>query len=240
MQLNNHDSVQQIDLSSALFCEQLRRTQEAQAIADIALHLGQTAMHFAQIERVPRYDEVSRENDAEHSFMLSLVASEIAAQYYPELDTGLVSQFCTVHDLVELETGDVATFDLTDNELASKATDEHHALEKLCTRLPFHTASLLRRYEAQQEPEARLVRMIDKVLPVVVDIVGPGRKVMVEDYGVHTVDQLNAAESKLRQRFAHMFPEPQADQLRAARDILADKFAEQFTVDATSGHDRTA
>jgi hypothetical protein len=82
--------------------------------------------------------------------------------------------------------------------------------------------------------------MIDKVLPVVVDIVGPGRKVMVEDYGVHTVDQLNAAESKLRQRFAHMFPEPQADQLRAARDILADKFAEQFTVDATSGHDRTA
>lgn len=239
MQLNNHETIQQFDLSSALFCEILRRNQEAHAIADIALRLGQTAMRFAGVERVPRYDETSRENDAEHSFMLSLVATEIAAQYYAELDTGLVSQFGSVHDLIELETGDVATFELTDSELADKATDEHGALERVCARLPPHTASLLRRYEAQKEPEARLVRMVDKMLPVVVDIIGPGRKVMAEDYGVHTVDQLNAAESKLRQRFAHMFPEPQADQLRTARALLADKFAEQFTVDATTEHDRT-
>lgn len=228
MNLNAHTETPELDLSSALFCEMLRREQRSEEIARTALHLGSFAMRFARVERVPRYDETSRENDAEHSFMLSLVATEIAAQYFPDLDIGAVAQYATVHDLIELETGDVATFDLSDSDLATKTASEHAALDRLCDKLPRHTAAMLRCYEAQAEPEARFVRLIDKLLPVVVDIVGPGRKVMEEDYDVHDSEQLSDAEAKLRQRFADMFPEPEFSILLAARADLADMFASCF------------
>jgi hypothetical protein len=70
MNLNAHTETPELDLSSALFCEMLRREQRSEEIARTALHLGSFAMRFARVERVPRYDETSRENDAENSCML--------------------------------------------------------------------------------------------------------------------------------------------------------------------------
>lgn len=201
----------------------------ANAIANDCVTLAQSAMHFARVERVPRYDETSRENDAEHSFMLGLVAQELAGQYFPELEVGLVSQFATVHDLVELETGDIATFDLPAISHIEKAAREHDAVEKLCRILPTHTALLLRTYEQQALPEARFVRFIDKLLPVLVNILGPGSKVMHEDYATFDREQLERAEEALRVRFERMFPEPLFAPIHMARNSLARQFSELFT-----------
>lgn len=83
----------------------------AASTASVALELGKIAINFAGVDRVPRYNDERRENDAEHSFMLALIAGELAQTLYPAtLDAGLVSQYAIVHDLIELETGDVATF----------------------------------------------------------------------------------------------------------------------------------
>ena len=166
--------------------------------ARVAFQLGYLSMAFARVERVPRYDETSRENDAEHSFMLSLVASELAGSYFANLDPGLVAQFANVHDLVELETDDVATFTIDDETLAVKAAAEYSALDRVAEILPTYTRQLFLRYEEQVEPEARFVRLVDKILPVIVDIAGPGRKVMEEDYSVTTIDQLTDTHDMLR------------------------------------------
>jgi 5'-deoxynucleotidase YfbR-like HD superfamily hydrolase len=208
--------------------------QEVDQAAETCMQLGYMAMRFARIERVPRYDQFSRENDAEHSFMLSLVATEIAQQYFPYLNAGLVSQFGTVHDLIELETGDVATFTLDQGQLHKKEAAEHSVIEKLLASLPEHTASLLRRYELQIEPEARLVRLIDKILPVIVDILGPGKKVMAEDYGITTVEQLDNNEDQLNQRLRDRFPDRSLEFLHLVRDELAHRFSADFAFETAA------
>jgi putative hydrolase of HD superfamily len=201
---------------------------EVQDAAAASMTLVQASIDFARIERVPRYDCESRENNAEHSFMLGIVATDLAIRHYPGLDNGLVSQFSLVHDLPELETDDVATFAISDSALAAKSQAEHNALPRVLDRLTPAIGDLLLRYEEQSEPEARLVRLVDKALPVVVDILGPGKKVMNEDYNVYTVEQLDSAEDRLQRRFRDMFPEQSFNVLHAMRDTLAARFRQEF------------
>lgn len=190
--------------------------------------LADIAIRFAGVERVPRYSAETRENDAEHSFMLTLVAQEIAASYFPNLNTGLVAQFCVVHDLVELLTDDVPTFALDDAGMEAKAAAEAAAIDTLCSELPEHTALLVRVYEEQDLLEARFVRLVDKLLPILVNIHGTGSQVMHEDYATFSHTQLDQGEQIMRIRFETMFPEVLFAPLRMARNGLARKFAEAF------------
>ncbi|MFZ1250182.1 MAG: HD domain-containing protein [Candidatus Microsaccharimonas sp.] len=200
--------VAKIDLNSERLARVSPEIPYTQAPGSIALALGGVAIEFSRIERMPRYDERSRENDAEHSFMLSLVATELAHRLYPDtLDIGLVAQFCPVHDLIEIETGDIPTFHHSQFDMEAKAKAEQAAMERLLLRLPRYTGWLLQQYEQQELPEARFVRAIDKLLPVIVDILGKGRKVMEEDYGVETYDQLTFSHIKLHDRIATTFAE---------------------------------
>lgn len=202
--------------------------RQAEHAAEISLKLGKVAMDFARVERKPRYDTESRESDVEHSFMLQLVAVELAETYYPGLDSGLVSKYSAVHDLPELLSGDVATFHTDDAMLAKKEKDEQAAIEKLATILPPHTYSLLLRYEEQVEPEARLVRFVDKLLPLVVDIHGPGLMVLKEDYNVETLAEYLVADEKQGNRCKSMFPEEYFELIHDTRAVLSKMFASEF------------
>ncbi len=196
--------------------------------ASTVLSLTQCAIDFASVERVPRYNAQRRENDAEHSFMLSLIAPEIAAQFFPHLDPGLVALFCNVHDLIELETKDAATYALDDTALAAKEAAELAALDQLARKLPPHTRALLLRYEAQTEPEARFVRHFEKQLPIAVDILGPGKQVMAEDYGITTRAERDANERRFSERLRKKFPEAELAFVHLMRDLLAEQFAAEF------------
>lgn len=170
--------------------------------ARITLALSSVAMRFASIERVPRYEPERRENDAEHSFMLALVAPELAHAFYPQLDAGLVHQYATYHDLIELETDDVATFLLDDKALAVKKAKEHAALKRLTDRLPPHSARMILAFEKQADPESRLVSCVDKLVPPAVDILGYGVQAMREDYQIDSIAKLNVAQANVRDRVA--------------------------------------
>lgn len=225
--VNNYEYLTLFDINE-FENNELARAAKAEQASDTILTLGKVAMQFARVERVPRYDSESRENDAEHSYMLALVATEIAKQHFPNLDAGLVSQFSIVHDLIELETDDVATFTLDEASLAEKEAMEMAALDRLADKLPPHTRELFLRYEAQLEPEARFVRLLDKQLPLVSNIYGPGRKVMVEDYGIETVEQLDVSEQRFSDRLKLRFPEKELSFLHTVREILAMQFSVVF------------
>jgi len=196
--------------------------------ASTALELGGIAMRFARIERVPRYDEKTRESDAEHSFMLALVANELAYSLYPtELDRGLIMEYAIVHDLIELKTGDVATFQLDSDSLLQKEATEHAALESLLAELPPRTRTMLYDYEQQSDKESRFVRAVDKLLPVIVDILGAGRKIMNEDYNVHTPAELAISHDALRERMNSRFGE--FPQIVADYGLLCELFEIDFT-----------
>ncbi len=214
-------------LQEPLF-EYLDRYLNYEIPASVAMEAGQTAMDMSGVYRVPRYDEIRRENNAEHSFMLQLTATEMAAQYFPDLDIGLVAQFSAVHDLPELITGDVPTFHLDETAQFAKSQQDQQATHVLCQKLPSYTAHLLAEYEKQEGLEARFVRFIDKLLPVIVDILGPGPKVMNEDYNVYTVEQLDAAEQAMRERYQKMFPDDEFVGLHAVRSHLSKMFSNVF------------
>ncbi|MDB5160518.1 MAG: hypothetical protein JWO99_781 [Candidatus Saccharibacteria bacterium] len=206
-------------------------TQAYPTSASVILELGGLAMRFARVERVPRYDERTRESDVEHSYMLGMVASELAHMLYPAtLNASLVNDYAMVHDLIEVKTGDVATFQLDDDALLQKEQTEHAALESLLAELPPRTRGLLYDYEQQADLESRFTRAVDKLLPVVVDILGAGRKIMNEDYDVHTSAELGLAHDSLRKRMAERFNE--FPQLVADYSLLCELFEVEFGVTA--------
>lgn len=190
-------------------------------LSNTTLQLGRVAMNFARIERIPRYEDGERESDAEHSFMLALTAPELARTLELPLDLGLVSQFATVHDLIELKTLDVPTLMLDDSALTQKELAEHNALQELLQELPPYTAHLLERYEHQSDPEARFVRLVDKLLPVVVDIIGEGRRVLEEDYSIHSRLALHNAYAAVHERHVRKFGDEFMELLAVHKELSA-------------------
>lgn len=205
--------------------------------ASVALELGELSMRFARIDRIPRYEDHERENDVEHSFMLGMVATELAYMFQPELDVRLVGEYARVHDLIEVATGDVATFNLTPEELATKEAAEQKALQDLLEKLPPYSASLLKQYEKQEDIESRFVRAVDKLMPLIVDIVGQGKRVMYEDYGVNTYEDARSSHKVLHERIARKFGEFAL--VVTAHRQLCDLFVESFAQPQTDVVDIT-
>lgn len=114
-------------------------------------------------------DGVTSETVATHSHMLTMVACTVAAQHPDRFDIGLVAQFATVHDVPEVAPGgpgDLDTFTTTDDgAIAARDAAEDAAIARLVKLHPGWLGDLCVRYRDQREPEARLVRYLDKVLP---------------------------------------------------------------------------
>jgi len=192
----------------------------SQAAHDYMLTIGALTVAFAEVERAPRYPNGDRETDVEHSFHLALSAIELAADFYPELDIGLVSQFSLVHDLPEVYAGDVWTFEISDEDRAKKEAAEAKATERLMKELPPYTAQLLQRYEEQTEPEARFVRFVDKLLPAIINIMAGDANTFKEDYKVSSIEDLLKSREGHRQELLAKFPE--FDAIHIIKDLLFD------------------
>lgn len=147
-------------------------------MAHMALQLARLSSRLALEERTLVNHPTGRaENVAEHSHMLALVAPAIAEAFYPQLDAGLVSRFATVHDVVEAYVGDTTTHKITEEELKLKQEREAKGLEQLLIEYSWlsNFTRLVEQYEAQEIPEARFVRIIDKWMPILVHFSDGGK-----------------------------------------------------------------
>lgn len=142
--------------------------------------IGEIILPFYEIERdmlVPTQPEGRRrkENDAEHSWSVAILACSLAPHIDSSLDTGLVSQFATVHDLVELYAGDTSVW-ADDEDLDSKQMHEEKALEEIISRFgnfPWLVENVAA-YERQDTNEALYVRAIDKYIALVIRFMDGG------------------------------------------------------------------
>lgn len=182
-------------------------TDDVKTAHDYLLLLGEIVTTFARVYRAPRMPDGARETDVEHSYHLAISATELAASYFPKLDNGLVAQFSLVHDLPELHIGDVWTFGITDEARTEKEAAEKIETEKLLKILPPHTASLLERYERQDEPEAVFVRFVDKMLPAVINYWSKGANTFIEDYGAQDREALRLRSQAWIEQLIEKFPE---------------------------------
>jgi 5'-deoxynucleotidase YfbR-like HD superfamily hydrolase len=141
------------------------------AVLRTALYLAQLGFAFGRVDRITFHEDgATPESDTDHTIMLALIAVELAPRH---LDRGLVALYALVHDLVEVYSGDTQTLKITAEIRADKQRREADALTRLVHELgpgsPLGGGSplgtLLEAYEKQVAPEARFVRLLDKVMP---------------------------------------------------------------------------
>lgn len=189
----------------------VEETIRARRLAQAAIGGGFLASDMINIERVPRRPDGNHENNAEHSWMLEVVAIEIADILELGVDIEKVRAFSTYHDLLEIKGGDVATFGLTQDQLKEKDTREKALLEELTLELPEGAAKNLDEYMKQDTKEALFVRMVDKLMPTTVNIVNNDLSSLIEDFGVENLDGLIAKHNDMNndysRRFGHYFPD---------------------------------
>lgn len=110
-------------------------------------------------------DESRRENSAEHSWHLAVMAPLLAEYGPPEMDLLRAMKMVVVHDVVEIDAGDTFAFD--DEGKENKEERETRAAERLFGLLPPDQAAELRslwdEFEARETPEARFANALDRL-----------------------------------------------------------------------------
>ncbi len=173
----------------------------------MVLGLAEICQQFARVYRGPRYIDNSSESDVEHSFMVSTIATELAQRFYPDLNIHLIDAYGRVHDLIEVKVGDVVTYNISEEDRLAKEAREHAALGELLAELPPYNRKLVADYEAQQDPESQFTRMVDKLMPLIVDIIGQGSRLVYEDprYLARNVGDLQESHKKSSDSYKNRF-----------------------------------
>ena len=122
------------------------------------------------------FDPERRENDAEHSWHLALMAVVLADHAPPGTDLVHVLRMVLVHDIVEIDAGDTFLYDEVHN--ASKAEREGAAADRLFGMLDPPLRGELRgaweEFEAGETPSARFARALDRFQPMLQNLYTDG------------------------------------------------------------------
>jgi putative hydrolase of HD superfamily len=118
-------------------------------------------------------DDSRRENSAEHSWHLALMALVLAEHAPPGTDLSRVGAMLLLHDLVEIDAGDLFLY----ADAAAQARQEEAeraAAERIFAILPAPQAGELRalweEFEERRTPEARFARALDRLQPMLLNL----------------------------------------------------------------------
>jgi putative hydrolases of HD superfamily len=119
-----------------------------------------------------------RENSAEHSWHIALMAVALAEHAPAGTDIGRVIAMLLVHDLVEIDAGDLFVY-AGEAQQARQEQAERAAADRIFALLPPDQASGLRalwdEFEERRTQEARFARGIDRLQPMLENLrVGGG------------------------------------------------------------------
>lgn len=117
------------------------------------------------------------ENSAEHSWQLAVAAMSLAPYSGMQINVQRVVQMALLHDVVEIDAGDVMVYDLAARE--SIQAQEVAAADRIFALLPAALCNKFRalwdEYEAGETPEARFANMLDRALPVIQNLHNQGQ-----------------------------------------------------------------
>ena len=122
-------------------------------------------------------DPARRENSAEHSWHLAVMALALAEYAPPGTDLGRVIAMVLVHDLVEIDAGDLFAYAGPDQQQRQEAA-ERAAADRLFALLPAGQAAGTRElwdeFEERRSPEARFARALDRLQPMLANMQAGG------------------------------------------------------------------
>jgi len=117
-----------------------------------------------------------RENSAEHSWHLALMASVLASYAAEPADLLKVLRMLLIHDVIEIDAGDTFAFDAAAN--ATKQAREERAADRIFGMLPpgqdAEFRALWDEFEAGATPESRFANALDRLQPLLLNAANGG------------------------------------------------------------------
>ncbi|MCR5601791.1 MAG: HD domain-containing protein [Ruminococcus sp.] len=112
--------------------------------------------------------ENRKENDAEHSWHIAIMAFMLAEYSNEPVDVFHVVKMLLLHDVVEIDAGDTYCYDK--NGYKTKADREEKAARRIFGLLPDDQRdeyyALWREFEDSETPEARFAAVLDRMQPL--------------------------------------------------------------------------
>lgn len=117
------------------------------------------------------------ENSAEHSWQIALLATSLLPYAAEPVDAARVVEMLLVHDIGEIDTGDVLLY--ADSDWAAQKAAERAAVERIFGLLPAPQRErfLARWIEFDEEatPEARFAHAVDRAMPALLNLASGGQ-----------------------------------------------------------------
>lgn len=115
--------------------------------------------------------ENRKENDAEHSWHIAVMAILLSEYANSDIDIPKVIKMLLLHDVVEIDAGDTYCYD--DEGNATKAEREEKAAQRIFGLLPDDQSresyDLWREFEDSMTSEARFAAVLDRLQPLLLN-----------------------------------------------------------------------
>lgn len=145
--------------------------------------LAQQLRFIVEIDKLKRVlrrtllsDQSRRENSAEHSWHIALMAPILAEYAAEEVDVLRAVKMLLIHDLVEIDAGDTFAYDAAGH--VDKEDRERAAADRVFGLLPEDQATEIRslwdEFEAADSPEARFALALDRLQPLLLNVHADG------------------------------------------------------------------
>ena len=122
-------------------------------------------------------DYSRRENDAEHAWHMAIMLYLLKEYANEPFDLAKAMMMALIHDVVEIDAGDTYAYD--EEAKKTQAEREAKAAERIFGLLPDDQRDELRalfeEYQAQETPEAHIVRSMDSLQPLLLNDKTEGR-----------------------------------------------------------------
>ena len=150
--------------------EMEKYTPEEKKISDEKERLEKQIRFIVEVDKVKNIfrqtylaDGKRKENDAEHSWHLALMAVLLKEHMKEEVDTARVMVMVLLHDLVEIDAGDTYAYD--EKGAQTKREREVRAADRIFGLLPEDQGKYFRElweeFEAYETPEAKFAHLLD-------------------------------------------------------------------------------
>lgn len=138
-------------------------------------------MELDKIKKITRQTYLSdgsrKENDAEHSWHLALMAVLLKEYANEEVDLAKVIPMVLLHDLVEIDAGDTYAYDQAG--LATQRARETKAADRIFGMLPEDQGTKFRNlweeFEAYETAEAKFAHVLDNCQPLLLNDASGGK-----------------------------------------------------------------
>lgn len=175
------------------------RSPALPARSHLSTRLAQQLEFLVEIDRLKGVlrqtlltDKSRRENSAEHTWHLALMASVLAEHAVAAVDVSRVVQMILVHDIVEIDAGDTFAYDVSGYE--DKEEREQAAARRIFGLLPDDQSQscweLWREFEERSTMEARFANALDRLQPMLHNVLTEG----------HTWQQHGIVKSQIVER----------------------------------------